>query len=162
MAAGNDIILGVTRAVDAAEHRAAVSRLETMSGKAASVAEAAAEQANPETGWAAEVRRAAAANLKSSASFAPPTDATANATDKNGPFVKFEAMLLQTMIEEMMPEDAEAVYGSGTAGKVWKSMLAEKVAMEIARTGSLGIAKQIAAAHPASPLTSTTAKADNA
>jgi Rod binding domain-containing protein len=34
--------------------------------------------------------------------------------------------------------------GSGTAGKMWKSMLAEKIAAEIARTGTLGIAKQLA------------------
>jgi flagellar protein FlgJ len=44
-----------------------------------------------------------------------------------------------------MPRDSEAMFGSGTAGMIWKSMLAEKVAAEIARTGTLGIAKQIAA-----------------
>jgi Rod binding domain-containing protein len=48
------------------------------------------------------------------------------------------------MIEAMLPKDTEALMGSGTAGNIWKSMLAEKIAAEIARTGTLGIAKQIA------------------
>jgi Rod binding domain-containing protein len=77
--------------------------------------------------------------------------------------MQFEAVLLQNMIEAMMPEDDSAVYGSGTAGSVWKSMMAEKVATEIARTGRLGIAKQIAAgevaAHPTAP---TSPKANDA
>jgi Rod binding domain-containing protein len=53
------------------------------------------------------------------------------------------------MVESMMPEDSQAMFGSGTAGSVWKSMLAEKVAAEIARSGVIGIAKQVAAAEAA-------------
>ena len=45
---------------------------------------------------------------------------------------KMEAFFLQTVVQEMLPKDAENVYGSGLAGDVWKSMLAEHVAAEIA------------------------------
>lgn len=162
MAANTDIVLGVTRAVDSAKREAAVSRLEKLSGQANGTADAAAQPADPADAWEAEVRRAAA-DTSRSATFVPPSGATGAFSDKSSAYVQFEALLLQTMIEAMMPKDAEAVFGSGTAGKVWKSMLAEKVALEIAQTGSLGIAKQIAAgpAFSAPIATSTSTKADN-
>lgn len=141
MAANSDIVLDVTRAADPAKRRAAVSRLETLSGQASVKAETAAP-AVPE--WTTDVR-VTAADTSRPARFRSSDGVPGGAGKEAGPYVQFEAMLLQTMIESMMPEDAEAVYGSGTAGKVWKSMLAEKVAAEIARTGTLGIAKQIAA-----------------
>jgi hypothetical protein len=144
MAANSDIVLDVTRAADPAKRRAAVSRLETLSGQAGVKAEAAAPAADAVPEWTTDVR-VTAADTSHPARFRSSDDAPGGAGNEAGPYVQFEAMLLQTMIESMMPEDAEAVYGSGTAGKVWKSMLAEKVAAEIARTGTLGIAKQIAA-----------------
>ena len=141
MAANSDIVLDVTRAADTAKRRAAVSRLETLSGQATGTAQA-APPAAPE--WTTDVR-VTAANTSRPAKIRSSDGATGGVGKEAGPYVQFEAMLLQTMIESMMPEDAEAVYGSGTAGSVWKSMLAEKVAAEIARTGTLGIAKLIAA-----------------
>jgi len=146
MAANSDIVLDVTRAADTAKRRAAVSRLETLSGQATGTAQA-APPAAPE--WTTDVR-VTAANTSRRAGIRSSDGATGGAGKEAGPYVQFEAMLLQTMIESMMPEDAEAVYGSGTAGSVWKSMLAEKVAAEIARTGTLGIAKLIAAGPTAS------------
>jgi hypothetical protein len=146
MAANNDIVLGVTSAVDASKHRAAVSRLEKLSGEAPTTEAAASQPEDPTLAWTAEIQRAAAATshpAKFVASAAP----TDGSSKKNSAYVQFEALLLQNMIEAMMPEHAEAVFGSGTAGNVWKSMLAEKVAAEIARAGPLGIAKEIAAAE---------------
>jgi Rod binding domain-containing protein len=72
--------------------------------------------------------------------------------------VQFEAVLLQNMIEAMLPKDSEALMGSGTAGNMWKSMLAEKIAAEIARTGTIGIAKQIASGPAASSATAFSAQ----
>lgn len=57
---------------------------------------------------------------------------------------QFEAFVLQSFIQSMMPNDASSVYGEGTAGSVWKSMMAEKIAKEIAENGGIGIAKMIA------------------
>lgn len=58
----------------------------------------------------------------------------------------FEAMALSTFVETMLPGDAESVFGSGTAGNVWRSMLAEQVAGEIAKAGGIGIADSLRAA----------------
>ena len=62
----------------------------------------------------------------------------------------FEAVALTTFVQEMLPQQATSVFGSGTAGEVWKSMMAEKIAGEMARAGGIGIAKHLAAAHPSS------------
>ena len=63
-------------------------------------------------------------------------------------FADFEAFLVQHALESVLPKDATTVYGKGLAGELWKSMLAEKLAAEIARSGSFGIASIIAASPP--------------
>jgi len=65
------------------------------------------------------------------------------------PYQKFEAFVLQSFVEAMLPKDAQSVFGSGTAGDVWKGMLAEKIGAEIAQSGGIGIAEQLARLHPA-------------
>lgn len=149
MTSGPDLILGVSRAADAAKHRKAVSRLERLSREATGAADAVAQPADPTPAWSAEVRHAGADTTRS-ARFLSPSSAPDGSQKISDVYVQFEAVLLQNMIEAMMPENAEAMLGSGTAGKIWKSMLAEKLAAEIARTGTLGIAKQIAAGPVAS------------
>lgn len=64
---------------------------------------------------------------------------------------KFEAFVLQSFIQEMMPETPESVFGSGVSGDFWKSMMAEKIAEQVAERGSLGIADTIRAGHLAPP-----------
>lgn len=59
-------------------------------------------------------------------------------------FRQFESFILQSFIETMLPKNAESVFGSGTAGGIWKSMLAEKLADQISRSGGIGIAQKIA------------------
>jgi len=66
------------------------------------------------------------------------------------PHQQFEAFVLRSFVETMLPKDAEAVFGSGTAGDVWKGMLAEKIGDELARSGGIGIAEQLAKVHPTS------------
>jgi peptidoglycan hydrolase FlgJ len=63
----------------------------------------------------------------------------------------FEAVVLQSFIASMLPEGAEGVYGEGTAGSVWKSMLAEQIGKQMAKSGGIGIADRIMASG-ASPL----------
>lgn len=58
-------------------------------------------------------------------------------------FKRFEAMVLQTFIQNMLPKDGAAVYGKGMAGDMWKSMLAEKVAGVVAERGGIGIAERM-------------------
>jgi hypothetical protein len=63
------------------------------------------------------------------------------------PAQKFEAFVLQTFIQEMMPETPESVFGAGISGDFWKSMMAEKIAEQVAARGSLGIADYLRAGH---------------
>ena len=56
---------------------------------------------------------------------------------------EFEAFILQTFVDSMLPKDAENTYGKGNAGSIWKSMMAEQIGAQIARAGGIGIAKHI-------------------
>ena len=60
---------------------------------------------------------------------------------------KFEAFILQMFVESMLPQDATEVFGKGTAGTVWRSMLAEQIGNEMAKGNGIGIAQQLAKAR---------------
>ena len=62
-------------------------------------------------------------------------------------FKRFEAMVLQTFIQNMLPKDGAAVYGKGVAGDMWKSLLAEKIADVMAERGGIGISDRILGDH---------------
>jgi flagellar protein FlgJ len=56
---------------------------------------------------------------------------------------QFEALYLRQMLEEFMPKDSEALFGKGTAGTVWRSMLAENLATTLSKTGTIGLAQMV-------------------
>ncbi|MDQ1197614.1 rod-binding protein [Agrobacterium sp. SORGH_AS 787] len=56
---------------------------------------------------------------------------------------KFEASVLNTFIQNMMPSDTEEVYGKGSAGEFWKSMMSEQMADQMSKKGGIGIAEQV-------------------
>lgn len=56
---------------------------------------------------------------------------------------KFEAMVLQSFVKSMLPTDNEEIYGKGTAGEIWKSMMAEQIGNVIAEDGGIGIAERM-------------------
>lgn len=64
------------------------------------------------------------------------------------PHQEFEAFILRSFVETMLPDDATASYGSGTAGDIWKGMKAEQIGNAMARSGGIGIAEQLAKLHP--------------
>jgi len=142
---GSDLILGVASAANATKHREAVARLERLSGQTARTADTATAATEAEPSWSTAVKTAAANRPRATAPIARAT--TNDSTKPDEVYVQFEAVLLQNMVENMMPKDSEAMFGSGTAGGIWKSMLAEKISAEIARAGTVGIAKQIASAQ---------------
>ena len=77
--------------------------------------------------------------------------ASRNAPAGNQPMTpeqQFEAFILRTFVETMLPDDATASYGSGTAGDIWKSMKAEQIGNAMARSGGIGIAEKLARLHP--------------
>lgn len=77
----------------------------------------------------------------------PPVARAAEPAKGGESFRRFEAMVLQTFIQNMLPKDAEGVYGKGFAGDMWKTQMAERLADTIAERGGIGIAKALASAH---------------
>jgi hypothetical protein len=61
--------------------------------------------------------------------------------------VEFEASVLKTFVDAILPKDEADVYGQGTAGDIWKSMLADQIAKQIAKSGAFGISKRLFATH---------------
>ncbi len=62
-------------------------------------------------------------------------------------FVKFEAMVLQSFVQSMLPNEAEQVYGQGVAGEMWKSLMAQEIAGTMAARGGIGIADRVLRDH---------------
>jgi flagellar protein FlgJ len=60
-------------------------------------------------------------------------------------YQRFEAMILQKFIGSMLPQDSEELYGKGTAGEIWKGMMAEQLGMVLAKGGGIGIADRMLA-----------------
>ncbi len=60
---------------------------------------------------------------------------------------RFEAMVLTTFIQNMLPKDSDGVYGEGLAGDMWKSQMAEHLADVVTERGGIGIAKSLIGDH---------------
>jgi flagellar protein FlgJ len=127
-----DIVLDVARAADPTRYRQAVERLTRTAPDAAAFE----EMLDP----------ARAVSASASPMAAPQGAVTSKPipSDAAKAFQGFEAMALTTFVEAAFPDNASAVFGSGLAGGVWKSMLAEQMATQMARSGGIGIADQLA------------------
>jgi len=142
----SDLVLDVLDAADPATQRTATAKLESLKSSDADFAatmDAAASKAADQTA-------AKLAEAQSGVVNGPPVQVI----KKPGPddvYRKFEAFILQTFVETMLPKESEEVFGKGTAGGIWKSMLAEQLGAQLAKGKGIGIAKQLAAAHPAGP-----------
>ncbi|WP_187435765.1 rod-binding protein [Bradyrhizobium hipponense] len=146
-----DLVLDVLAAADPVTQRAATAKLDALK--------------SPEADFAAtmdaEVGKAAATTPAGDPSTANTADAQPSLPNAAAPvqvikapasgevYRKFEAFILQTFVETMLPKESEEVFGKGTAGSVWKSMLAEQLGNQLAKGKGIGIARQLAAAHPA-------------
>lgn len=122
-----DIIMDVMRAAEPSALEAARERLQAFAAnKSGNAGEFAAMEAS--------LRPAGSRPAFASAS----TGAQGNDT-----YVQFEAMVLQSFIQSMLPEDSESAFGSGMAGDMWKSMMAEQLATTMAKRGGIGIAEHV-------------------
>ena len=85
---------------------------------------------------------------------APLTMPATNPTAKAAKAQKsFEAFALQTFIGSMLPKENNKMFGTGNAGKMWQSLLAEKLADQIAASGRLKLLpqQQAGVATPSAP-----------
>ncbi|AOO79289.1 rod-binding protein [Bosea vaviloviae] len=147
----SDIVLDVALAADPQRQRAAFDRLARMAvpGAAATQFASAIEGAGAvlQAPGLAGARDKFASLTLAKPSFAKPSAAAAgdqSATAKT--LRQFEAQVISTFIEQMMPEATTNTFGSGLSGGVWRSMLSEQIAGEIAKTGGLGIRSKVMAA----------------
>lgn len=124
----SDIVLDVARAAEPQTLEAARARLAARTAATGTF----------RVGEAETARNTAA--VLSTRSQAEPRVAAAP-----GPFEKFEAGILQSFIQSMLPNQSGSVYGKGLSGDMWKSMMAEQIAGQIAANGRIGIASRLLA-----------------
>ncbi len=140
----SDVVLEVAKAADPARAAVAAQRLNALA--------AAAGQGG---GFAETLSQTAPASASAMGGLANARSALTDPVDAAGKKeakaeVEFEAMMLGSFVKEMMPKDATATFGQGLAGDMWKSMMADQLAHQIAKSGTLGIARRLFAAHPLS------------
>lgn len=167
-----DIILGVARAADPSKVRAAADKLARIDGSADAAVASEVTSARPlRPGGPAT---ASAVQLARPVSEMAADRRPSQARGASDAASQFEAFVLQSFIQSMLPKHADSVFGRGTAGSVWKSMMAEMLAGELAQSGRVGVAQQIAEsaggrvrqaspadfARPAAALQSTLANLD--
>lgn len=131
----SDLVMDVVRAADPAEVQEAQARLKA--NRAAFQATSLAENGD---GFAAAV-----SVLNTSEGSSGLGDISNRAEAKKIPetYRKFEAMVLQNFVKSMLPSDSENVYGKGTSGDIWKSMMAEQIGDVLSKGGGIGIADQM-------------------
>ncbi|KYK49815.1 rod-binding protein [Bradyrhizobium liaoningense] len=141
-----DLVLDVLEAADPVTQRAATAKLDTLKSADADFA----ATMDAEIGKAAADQSAKVSESQPGAVNGPPVQVI-KAPGSGDVYRKFEAFILQTFVETMLPKESEEVFGKGTAGGVWKSMLAEQLGNQLAKGKGIGIARQLAAGHPAGP-----------
>lgn len=146
-----DLIADVMAAADPASQRVAAGRLERLASTTDRNFAAAIDQKieaaglQPGGALAADGGAPGGRGVVDSTGHAP----IVKATNGTGAYRKFEAFILQMFVESMLPKDATDVFGKGTAGTVWRSMLAEQIGNEMAKGNGVGIARQLAKSRPA-------------
>jgi len=151
-----DLVLDVLEAADPVTQRAATAKLDALKSAGADFAATMDAEVGKAATAAAEQSATKVAEMPSDAVNGAPVRVI-KAPASGEVYRKFEAFILQTFVETMLPKESEEVFGKGTAGGVWKSMLAEQLGNQLAKGKGVGIADRLAAAHPAAP--NTTGKA---
>ena len=144
----SDIVLDVARAADPARYSQAAAKLTSTPPSTDAFDQFLRDVPGSGSTTAADASKLAAIGA---------TKVPAKAAEA---YQSFEAMTLATMIEASLPSDADDVFGAGTAGSVWKSMLAEQLGTQMAKAGGIGIATQLARSAQAAFTADTAGAAD--
>jgi flagellar protein FlgJ len=142
----SDIVLDVASAADPAKVRAATERLAKLASDPAATANFSDALVSTKSLSSASPSMASA-STPTGFSDARDKMAVSGPHDKMKAYQKFEAVLLQNFVESILPKDSE-LFGDKNSADIYRSMMAEQFANQLAKSGSLGIAKQIMAAHP--------------
>lgn len=141
----SDLIVDVINAADPAKAQAMASRLRQASfGTNSAGASGAFDSEMRQVGVPPEMMAILGAPSASTGN-ARTVGQTGAAGTKAKTLQDFEAMVLSTFVQSMMPTKASSVFGSGTAGDVWRTMLSQNIGGEVAKAGGIGIANRISA-----------------
>ncbi len=135
----SDIVLDVARAAAPGQSMAATERLWRLGSVAPAASGFAGMMAS--AGADGDARRQIAVM-----SGAPAPTGAGPSNDRAKALKGVEELVLQRLVEAMLPKEDSGVFGSGTAGDVWRSMLAEQLAKQIGKTVDLGLKKSAAPA----------------
>lgn len=142
-----DLIVDVAKAADPRRQQVALRRLEAAANApSVSFASLSGESPSPikanvsgSSNW-----RAAGVGLR--AAYQAPASGPAVVPAASNPAAdaakKFEALVLQTFFEALLPKEDEN-FGSGVAGGVWRSMMAEQLSAKFAASGVIGLSKML-------------------
>ncbi len=136
----SDIILDVAQAADPQRLQAATSKLARMASGSATLPDDFATlltQAGSLPG-----STPATPAVRSTLATTPARIVTAPAS----PYRKFEAVLLQSFVQEILPKD-EQLFGDAASADISRSMMAEQLANQLAKSDKIGIARMIEKAH---------------
>lgn len=143
----SDVVLEVLNAADPARASVAAERLAALAGSNA-----------PAGDFAADLNRAASSATTSPLSVQGLANARtqlAAMPDAPDPVsrakVEFEATMLNSFVGELLPKNAPGVFGEGSAGDMWRSMLSEQISKQIAKSGALGLSRKLFATHELVP-----------
>jgi len=147
-----DLVLDVLQAADPLTQREATAKLDALKPSNADFAATLDSQADIAAATASAADAQPPATMATAETGAPNTAAPVRvikAASSGDVYRKFEAFVLQVFVETMLPQQAQDLFGKGTAGSVWRSMLAEQLGNQLAQGKGIGIARQLAGAHPA-------------
>ncbi|MGO9673883.1 MAG: rod-binding protein [Methylocella sp.] len=131
----SDIVLDVARAADPSKALAATERLARI-GSAAPVAGGFAGLVAPTQSSESALRSQIGA-MSGRPAF---VESVATGDDAKA-YKGLEQLVLQRLVEAMLPKEESGVFGSGTAGDVWRSMLSEQLAKQLGKSVDLGLGK---------------------
>ncbi len=143
----SDVILEVLKAADPARASLAAERLSALAGANAPGGDFAADldkAASPALGSGAFQAEGLADARSRLGALPDPADKAAHAK------IEFEATLLNSFVGELLPKDT-SVFGEGSAGDMWRSMLSEQISKQIAKSGALGLSRRLFATHDLVP-----------
>lgn len=139
-----DIVMDVAQAADPGRLDVALKRLNAASASGANPTSAQDFGATFSGVSPLSSPGAALGAMKRSVSFANASAGGAGASSAMTAAQKFEAFVLQTFIETMLPKEGGAVFGHDAGSGVWRSMMAEQLGNQIAKAGGIGLQKVLA------------------
>jgi len=137
----SDVILDVLKAADPSRASVAAERLAAIGVGMAPPADFSASLNEAD----ASIRQSAAAGF---------ANARAHLVQAAGAPIRtrrveteFEAMAIGPFINEILPKATSGLFGGGAASDMWRSMLADEIARQIAKSGALGLSRRLFATH---------------